>query len=275
MISDVLVNIVREKIKMGMGEGVIKSTLMSEGWSLTDIEEAVEKEMKGIDKDTKIETKTSLIKYLGFTVIGLVIALAGGYGILTLKTKYLDVNVESDVPLATQSASVSPTPPPMAISLEQESLLADKDFVDKKEGFKIRPPKDWDVDSSGKLGAPIYFFGPPAKADDNFVFRANINVMTGPANNNTVDGYANFYLGTLSNKLEKFGIREKRKLTISGRSAIIIRDFFEKDSNEYTGTTLIIIENDKVYVVSGVALKSGYEEVKQQMDLSIYSFNVL
>jgi hypothetical protein len=292
MVTEMLTNKVREKVKLGMDEGAIKNNLISEGWPLVDIEEALGIEMKGMIP-VKIPQKKQggVGQYIGMTILGLLIALGGGIGMMKLMHKDLPfalpdiskiiekyrtgstlIDQVPETPVATASPTLSEDIMPL---VQQTSLLADTSYVDEKGGYKITPPKNWEVDSSGKLGAPVFFFGPDASASGKFVYKANISVLIGPAKNNTVEGYVNYYLESISKKFDSFSVIEKRKITVSGRGVVILRDTFVSQGESFTGMHLILVSNDFVYIVTGTALSSDYNNIKQELEQSVYSFNVL
>ena len=283
MVTELLVTKIREKIKEGNGEAVIKSSLLSEGWPLDDINEVLKIEYKGEVKNVVKGPKNDLFLYLGLTLLGIIISLWGAFGIMKLMSGREDKNNNptqqntTTEPSITSKVSVvvSPSVAPALVAVGQANFLALTDYIDSKDKYKIRPPKDWTIDTTGKLGAPVFFFGPNSVGDGNFVYKPNISILTGPANNNTVEGYADFYLKNVSSKLDKFVEIEKRTFNVSGRNVVIIRDTFDSKGQSFSGTTLLLVDKDKVYVVSGMALTSKYKDVKEAMDLSIYSFDLL
>lgn len=217
-------------------------------------------------------------KYLVLTIAGVGISVGGGFAWMkwgsSLKSIVFKNETITDIE-STASAVIKSPVISGAELIKQPSLLAAKDYVDTKERYRIWPPKDWTVDTSGKLGAPVFFFGPEAVIPGKFVYKANINVMSAPANNNLVEKFAEYYLDSLNSKLKDFKVYEQRVIIVSGRRMMIVRSNFYNEGVKFVATMLIAVENDRGFVVTGTALESGYQAVKQLLDASIYSFNFL
>lgn len=293
MVTELLRQKLQEKRKIGLGEGAIKTALMGEGWPLVDIQEALETDLKGIDIKKSVK-KSSLIKTFGFTFFGLLIGLFLAYLLTIVYKKQIDLSFVKNLNLkefvgvntveenvnTVQELSSAPTASPTKVDSEirlykQESLLSEAEYLDKKVNFRIFPPKGWEVDTSGKLGASLYFLGEGVLVTGDLLYRPNISVQVGPANNNGLENYVDFYIKTIKAKLNKFELLEKRKITISGSQTYIIRNSFEKDKVKFFTMTLLLVAQDKAYVVTGISPEQGYEKIKQSMDSSVYSFNLL
>lgn len=282
MVTDKLLDEVKEKIKAGIDEGVIKNNLLLEGYGLSEITEALDIIVRGQQPVKNTQSKKGgVLQAIGLTILGLVLALGGAIALLKITNR--PINLPFNIPwlssptnVATESANIelTPTLPPNVVPLETPDIMG-PEYKNVKEGYRISPPKDWTVDTSGKLGAPVFFFAPEASTEGNLTYKANINVMTGPANNFAVDGYTQLYLANLKTDLENFTVTEQRTITVSGRPMEVIRGSFTRGGIKFRDMLLIAVVNDKVYVTTGLALDSNYSQVQGQMDLSIYSFNIL
>lgn len=292
MVTDKLIDEVREKIKAGLGEGVIKSTLMMEGWPLADIESVLSEEIKG-EKTQQIKTKKGSWV---MTVLGLVFMvgmLLGGMKLaLYLRDKTQAVDGTGD---GTQSsAEISPTvtisqeatPSPtikglfeaqkkQAVPLVAEDKLSEEVYKDVVEGYRIRPPKGWLIDTSGKLGAPVFFFGPDALVGDGQIYKANMNVMTGRANGHGLGNYVDFYIKTLEKNLVNLTVSDERKVVITGRDVYFGKIKFNQGKLLLSGEIMVLVDNDKAYVVTGLADSKAWSEVSSVIETSMYTFNLL
>ncbi len=293
MVTDKLVDEVREKIKAGLGEGVINSTLMMEGWPLADIESVLSTELKG-EKKTVVEKKNNGGVFM--TILGVVFMGAMLFGGMKLamylrdKTQGVDgvsegsqLNTEIS-PTLTESQEVSPSPTikglfeaqkKQAIPLQTEDKLSEDVYRDLVEGYRIRPPKGWLVDTSGKLGAPVFFFGPDALVGEGEVYKANMNIMVGRANGHGLGNYVDFYIKSLEKNLTNLTVSDERKVVITGRDVYFGKIKFNQGRLILAGEVMVMVENDKAYIVTGLADSKAWDGVASVVETSMYTFNLL
>ena len=280
MVNDKLVEVVREKIKLGMTEGAIKSYLLQKGEFLDDIDEVIQREMNGVE--SKVQKKVAvkkggLVKGLLLTILGVVISLGLAFGGLKLYEYLRDRSKTEELvpvtPTITKAAAPAGSVPYRTGS--SIDLLSSVTYVNKEDGFSIRPPKDWEVDTSGKLGAPIFFFSPKSSVQGKVLYKPSINVQTGLAKGHVLDGYKQFYVDDLKQKLEDLQILEERKLILSGRDALLMKISFTTNGLKLKGEVLLMVSIDTAFVATGLDLESHWSEVETMVETSLYTFNLL
>jgi len=276
MVTEVLVKEVRDEIKNGLSEGAIKSALIQR-WPLDDIEKVLDAEMKGTVVDDSKKGGIGLLGSLGLTVIGVGVAIGLGFGGLKLYEYLRNTPVEEEavtgVREETPVASAESVPYRAVIP---EGVLSETVYVNEKERFSIRPPKGWEVDTSGKLGAPVFFFGTQYEVDGKFQYRPSINIQTGLAQGHVLDGYKQFYIEDLKNRLKDFILLEERKLILVGREALLIKISFTQDEIKLKGEVLLMLNSlDTAFVTTGIDIEEHWSSVENVIETSLYTFNFL
>jgi len=196
------------------------------------------------------------------------------FGVLRLYEKYWRAS-------ETEEINLMPTPSPVVQEsipynpTLQENVLSNETYVNEEGRFSIRPPKDWEVDTSGKMGAPVFFFNPEFSVEGGFQYKSSISVQTGVANGHLLDGYKQFYLLDLKQKLNDLKILEERKLIFSGREAILTKISFTSTELKLKGEILLMVDQDKVYATTALDLESHWDKNETTIETSLYTFNLL
>ena len=276
MVTEVLVKEGRDEIKNGLSEGAIKSALIQR-WPLDDIEKVLDAEMKGNVVSEPKKKGIGMLGALVLTIIGVGLAIGLGFGGLKLYEYLRKTPVEKE--MATDIKEETPVASAESVPYREvipNGVLSETVYVNEKERFSIRPPKGWEVDTSGKLGAPVFFFGPQYEVDGKFQYRPSINIQTGLAQGHVLDGYKQFYIEDLKNRLKDFMLLEERKLILVGREALLIKMSFTQDEMKLKGEVLLMLNSlDTAFVTTGIDIEEHWSSVENVIETSLYTFNFL
>ena len=182
---------------------------------------------------------------------------------------------DTPTPVATPTEDLpTPTETPDAVDSQPPDLL-DQTYSSPSDGFEIRPPRDWAVDTSGLLGTKVIFRSETSDLHDEAPFHANVNVLTVPAQGITLEE-----LAAASKEQFKILVTD---FTLLGETFLVVEDL-EAHLFEYTfsqgvfplrGTHLIIVYEGTAYAVTATALNATWEEYEGAFNASLRSFRIL
>lgn len=163
-----------------------------------------------------------------------------------------------------------PTPTPI-LSDTSTSLQT---YKNEKYGFKINAPKGWRVDESGLMGTHVIFFNNNTDYVGSIPFVANINVISESAKGLSLNDYIDNSKEVLLKILKNYKITEDKSVKINGAEAYLIGGTFVMDELHLRNSQLIVIKNDKAYVVTGTALESNWDKYKNLFESSLVTFEL-
>lgn len=137
--------------------------------------------------------------------------------------------------------------------------------VYKGESFEIKIPKDWRVDKSGKVGEGVYFFGPMIKSS-TLEYETNIGVRSAILDEDN-SNYIDEYLKKMSESLVGWTVLNRENLD----EGVLIEASFVAGRDLFRSMLLIRMEENKVWIINALSLKSSYEEVKSVLRDSLLS----
>jgi len=142
-------------------------------------------------------------------------------------------------------------------------------------GFKINPPKGWQIDESGQFGTIVSFFNPVVDQEAGNFFRANINVTSDSSQGLDLAGYIAFNKKMLPKLLQDYKLIEDKKVTTkNGRTAHLLGGTFTQGVFKLRNLQLTIISGSNAYMVTGTALESTWSKYKDIIEESLLSFDL-
>lgn len=200
------------------------------------------------------------LKSILFVVLGLVIVGGGWFGYdLWHKGKiqswWVEIWGDRKQEVATLNLEVK----------DRKPSLTELGDVYTGSDFKIRVPKGWRVDKSGSVGEGIYFFGPVVKTS-TLEYETNIGVRSVSLGEDK-ENYVERYLEKMKESLTGWTIVSRENLD----EGVLVEASFVAGRDLFRTIFLIRSEGDKVWVVNGISLKVGYEEVRSLLKSSLLS----
>jgi len=216
-------------------------------------------------------------KAVFLTFVGVSIALGLAWGGIKI-LEYLRGKTVSQKDVDTKETARIPSPSPSAISYNPKSiegLLSNELYIDKAEGFRIRPPKKWEKVVGGEGGEAVSFLGEWYVIDEKYKYRPSVSVQTGLTKGHLLDGYQQYYMADLKEKLSEFTILEERKLSLAGRDVYFAKIGFRQEEIKITGEILLMLNIDTAFVVTGLDSESGWKKTGEIIENSLYTFGLL
>lgn len=208
-------------------------------------------------------------------VLGLAFVLILGtfaYGFVLKKGPFAVLFAQStetpsptSVPQPTTVPTTEPSPTPI-------SNLDDKYYISIANQFKIKPPKGWMVDESGKLGTLAIFANPNPDKENGTDFSANINIISSASQKLDLASYKTKALNDLKKGLTDFKEVETSDLTLGTTPAFIIEGTYMQTNTKFHMFQLITIKDEKTYVATGTSLESVWTKYEKMLDDSLKTF---
>ena len=129
-----------------------------------------------------------------------------------------------------------------AVLLSKKSLPAD--FY-RGDGFALRPPAGWRIDTSGTLGTKAFFFGPRAAG-----FSANMNDVKAPAGGLSLTDLVARTRVSYPQVFTAFRLVEDRPIRVQGNDAYILGGTYTQGVFTLRERQLFEIQNGVEYVVT-------------------------
>ncbi len=153
-----------------------------------------------------------------------------------------------------------------------QNQLEPESYINGKLDFKIRQPKRWKVDESGKMGTHAMFINPQVDIENGNRFNATINITSGSANGLSIDENITMSKKILSEIFADYKSLEDSVANLNGNEYRIIGGTFTRDNNKVRNIQLSFINNNKVYVVTATALESTWDKYKDLFKASLLTF---
>lgn len=151
--------------------------------------------------------------------------------------------------------------------------LEKQPYTNTQYGFRIHAPKGWRIDESGLFGTHVFFFNTDTELEGNNSFSANINVVSEPAQGLDLKGYVKATKESLSKVLTDYKLVDDKNVSIrSGRQAQFIGGTFIQGESNLRNLQLMVVDNDKGYVVTATVLESAWDKYKDLIEASLLTF---
>ncbi len=154
-----------------------------------------------------------------------------------------------------------------------DSLL-EQFYANSEKGFKIRPPKNWKIDESGRFGTTVLFINPNIDMEDKNSFNTNINIMTGYADNLDMDAFIRLQRSTESNFIQNYKEISNKIIRINDNDAHLIDGTYTMGVFKLRGLQLAVIHNGIAYSVTSAALESMWGKYKDLIEVSLLTFEI-
>jgi len=158
----------------------------------------------------------------------------------------------------------------MTISLPTLALESMKTFNDKKEGFAIEFPENWETKTEF-MGTAIISLSP--KADLTDTFRENVNVVTEDLPMTmTAKQYYEANLVSMRKMLKEFAVITSSTVTLDGAPAIKMIATHAMGNNKSKNMTFFFTRGKKGFVITCTATPQTYTQYKPVFDTISMSF---
>lgn len=272
MVSEVLVQKIRERIKSGLNEITIKNEMLADGWSLDDFLEVWSKET-GVEKKETKKNNAGWLVPLVFVVLGIGVSVVLAFGVKMVWDKKMQQQLSEKESISNISPTATPSPADQGVEIKLPEIVVGATFTDKKNGFSIVPPAGWTVDETGVTGNLVYFEGPIATVSGKAI-RANMGVMVGPSNDASIENYSAFYQKETLKSLPTFEIVDQKIIGVNGLKVYSLRGRYYLEDIAITNRVEIAIVGAKVYIVTAQMPETEWEKVGNIVDESFATFRV-
>lgn len=171
---------------------------------------------------------------------------------------------------ATGSSGARTTPSKQDVSASStassEKLDADA-YVNDEEGFRIRPPEEWQVNEGGQGGTAVILMEPDP---GNFGANVNVAVSQTPAD---LAGVVEATKKQSSQLFQDYELQaEEQVQTDSGQQAHLLSSTFTQGQFQLRNFQLLLVEGGTMYAVTGTAQQANWEEYRDRLRSSLLTF---
>ena len=170
--------------------------------------------------------------------------------------------------------SPAPTETPEAADSQSPDLLGPR-YSDSINGFEIRPPSGWTVDQSGLLGTKVIFYSTTPDLHGKTPFSASINVLTGPAQDSTLEEIVGPSREQVAQILTDFTLLEETSLIVNGLEAHIFEYTYSLGVFPLRVMQMLVIYEDSVYAITTGSLEAAWDKYEGVFEASLGSFRIL
>ncbi len=170
--------------------------------------------------------------------------------------------------------SPAPTETPEAVDSQSPARL-DQPYSDSTNGFEIRPPSGWTVDQSGLLGTKVVFYSKTPDLHGKTPFSASINVLTGPAQDSTLEEIIGPSREQVAQILTDFTLLEETSLIVNGLEAHIFEYTYSLGVFPLRVMQMLVVYEDRVYAITTGSLEAAWDKYEGVFEASLGSFRVL
>jgi hypothetical protein len=131
-------------------------------------------------------------------------------------------------------------------------------YLNEKVGFKIRAPKGWQTTETKMFGLHVIF----SNATEQTPIKKSINVVSEAVSPTDLATYVATTKKTLAQMLSGYQAIEDENLVVSGNvPAKIIGACFKHGDLAFRNAQLIVLHNDRAYLVTAVAAAADWAQV--------------
>ena len=170
--------------------------------------------------------------------------------------------------------SPAPTETPEAVDSQSPDRL-DQPYSDSTNGFEIRPPSGWTVDQSGLLGTKVVFYSKTPDLHGKTPFSASINVLTGPAQDSTLEEIIGPSREQVAQILTDFTLLEETSLIVNGLEAHIFEYTYSLGVFPLRVMQMLVVYENRVYAITTGSLEAAWDKYEGVFEASLGSFRVL
>ena len=170
--------------------------------------------------------------------------------------------------------SPAPTETPEAVDSQSPDLLGPP-YSDSMNGFEIRPPSGWTVDQSGLLGTKVIFYSTTPDLHGKTPFSASINVLTGPAQDSTLEEIVGPSREQVAQILTDFTLLEETSLIVNGLEAHIFEYTYSLGVFPLRVMQMLVVYEDSVYAITTGSLEAAWDKYEGVFEASLGSFRIL
>lgn len=200
---------------------------------------------------------SSAIKW-GITVVIVVIVWSLNIYLLSLLQKN---SPQTQSPAATSTAS---------------DLLETGPYVNTQIGFQIRPPMGWSINEGGQSGAHVIFLNPIPDQEGENQFSANLNVVSEPVEDVSLQEYVEFYKEFYPKFFTDYALVEERNVTLAnGQEAYILGSTFTQGVLKIRNLQLLAVDGTTGYGVTATAAPSAWDTYKKVFEASLLTFELI
>lgn len=154
------------------------------------------------------------------------------------------------------------------------SLLEQKPYLNKNGIFEIYPPKQWNIDDSGALGALVSMGNPVSDIDGENKFMANINVVSESSGDVTLEQYLAASKEVLNKTFTDYQLINERIVTLRGIKGFLIEAKYNMGVYPLHNLQLMAINKNTAYVITATSLDSNWTKYKDIFEASLLSFSL-
>ena len=169
--------------------------------------------------------------------------------------------------------SPAPTETPEAADSQSPDLLGPR-YSDSINGFEIRPPSGWTVDQSGLLGTKVIFYSTTPDLHGKTPFSASINVLTGPAQDSTLEEIVGPSREQVAQILTDFTLLEETSLIVNGLEAHIFEYTYSLGVFPLRVMQMLVVYEDSVYAITTGSLEAAWDKYEGVFEASLRSFRI-
>jgi hypothetical protein len=149
-------------------------------------------------------------------------------------------------------------------------------FDDAQGRFDLLPPKGWKVDTSGAQGTAAVFLDPDPVSTPKGAFQPNVNVIVAPSPGGQL---ADLLDGTRTElaSLNKYKSTTDQDVTLDdGTQAHLFGGTFTDQASglDLRNLQLFTVDDKSVYVVTGTAPVSAWDQYESELDASLRSMTL-
>lgn len=163
------------------------------------------------------------------------------------------------VALAAQPAGSSTTAPTSAPA----TAPAERTFQSQQAGLRLRYPGDW---SQKQSKDDVLLLVPAAGGTDRSITLDLPKIPMHLPGAMTMPLIENGFIDDQKKHHAGLKVEEKSDQTIAGSKARLVRSTWKANGKDYTDVALLIVHNDKVYILSLDADQDGFASTRAAMD---------
>lgn len=169
---------------------------------------------------------------------------------------------------------VTPTPVEEAIEeelIEEEevgtnsALLESTPYADAVAGFSISAPSGWKVQKNPQQGVLVIFSNPNEPGN-------TINIVSESTQGMDLQEYVDVNKEQIQSLLANYTLVDDEEVDLNGQAGYIIGGTFGQEGSMVKNKQLIVVKNNKAYVVTATSAEDMWPESEEVMDASLMTF---
>lgn len=147
-----------------------------------------------------------------------------------------------------------------------------KPYANSQYGFQMHAPKNWRIDESEV--DTVYFINTKTNKEGVNSFSANINVSLESSTGLDLNNFTNNAKITLPKSLNNYKAIDDKSVTVNGVETRMISGTFIHEVYHLRNLQMIVVKNNKAYIVTGTALESTWDQYKDIIESSLMTFSL-